>query len=743
MKFLNIKYFIKLILVFICSGNLYAQVYSFGEIKENFFGERPRNGNIQIRENSFGSIDDLIFGVYPPLNPGTKKFYSEMLRKALLEIESEKVESGVTVWQIYNMGFIVKSSSFTIGFDLFDYFDIPEFLNLADILDISFISHSHNDHYSEKLTNVMKALGKPVVGPSEIPFVNVKLQPGESTEISGITIIAHNGLHSVPLRQFEIITPEGIKILHTGDNQTSTTVPVIPNLDILLLNSWVNESGTTTWIEGSRLAIAKAKPKVTLPGHILELGHLGSPYPPVPYRDVIEVDNGNLDSEYYVMAWGERYHYPDASDDTVPPENVYNLNAVVYRDSILVSWETSTAPDGDTANFYRIILDDSVENFTLKNEVVYPIDSLRTYNFKVYSYDDCGNQSESYTELTFTPPSDINYPPRITGFYPENNDTVSTFAGVRKKFTISAMDFNHDELTYIWRLNEEEIYRAKENTLSFNISSLNSGIYNLACVVTDGQDSARSSWIINHITDFAIVDNDDSLMYSDYGTWLENTVQKAYGRSCRYSLIENIGDWALFKYFPVQAGEYDVFEIILQTNYAADNVLYNLTVNNHQIDSVYINQNIGSGAWVKIGRYYFPSQSEVNLKIINNGTSNNGTAIVTDAVKFVLVNPVIGINGETKSVINNFNLLQNHPNPFNSYTTISYVIPRINRIASPYVTLSIYDVLGNKITVLVNGKQQPGKYTLTFDASELNSGIYFYRLQVGNYAETKKMVLMK
>jgi hypothetical protein len=83
-------------------------------------------------------------------------------------------------------------------------------------------------------------------------------------------------------------------------------------------------------------------------------------------------------------------------------------------------------------------------------------------------------------------------------------------------------------------------------------------------------------------------------------------------------------------------------------------------------------------------------------------------------------------------------LIQNYPNPFNPSTTISYQIPKIN-----FVTLKVYDVLGNEITILVNNKKPAGSYEIEWNASDLPSGIYFYQLHAGSYIETKKMILLK
>jgi len=85
-----------------------------------------------------------------------------------------------------------------------------------------------------------------------------------------------------------------------------------------------------------------------------------------------------------------------------------------------------------------------------------------------------------------------------------------------------------------------------------------------------------------------------------------------------------------------------------------------------------------------------------------------------------------------------FALSQNYPNPFNPSTVISYQIP-----VSGMVNLKVYDILGNEIALLVNEEKSPGYHKVTFDASKNASGIYYYKLQTGDYISVKKMVLLK
>jgi GH18 family chitinase len=92
-------------------------------------------------------------------------------------------------------------------------------------------------------------------------------------------------------------------------------------------------------------------------------------------------------------------------------------------------------------------------------------------------------------------------------------------------------------------------------------------------------------------------------------------------------------------------------------------------------------------------------------------------------------------------------LHQNYPNPFNSATTIKYQIPQSSFSEKGerggFVSLKVYDLLGREMATLVNEQKPAGIYTLQWNASNLPSGVYFYQLKAGSYAETKKLVLLK
>ncbi|MCH8034270.1 MAG: T9SS type A sorting domain-containing protein [Bacteroidetes bacterium] len=99
-----------------------------------------------------------------------------------------------------------------------------------------------------------------------------------------------------------------------------------------------------------------------------------------------------------------------------------------------------------------------------------------------------------------------------------------------------------------------------------------------------------------------------------------------------------------------------------------------------------------------------------------------------------------------------FSLEQNYPNPFNPSTKIKFTIPTSPLNPSPYqgegqrerfITLIVYDVLGNEVATLVNEEKPAGSYEVNFDATGLTSGIYFYQLKAGSFIQTKKMILLR
>jgi len=105
---------------------------------------------------------------------------------------------------------------------------------------------------------------------------------------------------------------------------------------------------------------------------------------------------------------------------------------------------------------------------------------------------------------------------------------------------------------------------------------------------------------------------------------------------------------------------------------------------------------------------------------------------------------LVGVDDDAYgSLPSRFQLLQNHPNPFNPITTIGYTLPRRST-----VKIDVYNLLGQRVKTLVDQEKPPGSYSVTWNGTDaageaVSTGVYFYLLRAGDYVETKKMVLLK
>lgn len=158
---------------------------------------------------------------------------------------------------------------------------------------------------------------------------------------------------------------------------------------------------------------------------------------------------------------------------------------------------------------------------------------------------------------------------------------------------------------------------------------------------------------------------------------------------------------------------------------------------------------------VVIESYSFSKiQVEFNPDSIKNYNANL-TVYSDGGIKNILLSGIgkdntVNVEDESYAAVA-FALEQNYPNPFNPSTKIRYSIPSPlssshlskGRNEVEFVTLKVYDILGNEVATLVNEEKSGGVYEINFNATQLSSGIYFYLLRAGNYVETKKMTLLK
>ncbi len=125
-----------------------------------------------------------------------------------------------------------------------------------------------------------------------------------------------------------------------------------------------------------------------------------------------------------------------------------------------------------------------------------------------------------------------------------------------------------------------------------------------------------------------------------------------------------------------------------------------------------------------------------NGNSVNFNGQNTGDQWNFAQNKSIQIGTVTGIKDEQDLIA--YKLEQNFPNPFNPSTKIRYSIPD-----NEYVSLKVFDLLGNEITTLANGEKAAGNYEVTFNGNNLSSGIYLYTLKTRNFSETKKFLLLK
>jgi hypothetical protein len=159
-----------------------------------------------------------------------------------------------------------------------------------------------------------------------------------------------------------------------------------------------------------------------------------------------------------------------------------------------------------------------------------------------------------------------------------------------------------------------------------------------------------------------------------------------------------------------------------------DNITYNkFNVQEYANPSYLIDCN-----GIEAGDYYLRLFSTVNDEVMYSISEIQRDNVSLEKQNFILRN----FKGEVSPI--DYTLEQNYPNPFNPSTTIRYQIPQ-----DGIVTLKIYDILGSEVATLANEEKVAGKYEVNFNASTLASGVYIYKIQVGSFVNSKKMIFLK
>jgi hypothetical protein len=331
------------------------------------------------------------------------------------------------------------------------------------------------------------------------------------------------------------------------------------------------------------------------------------------------------------------------------------------------------------------------------------------------------------------------------GLQPLKNDYLYRYDSLQQKLFIRmpgdtttrlAVDFNLPAGTiYTSYITGAEVQFSSEGTFSQVVLGDTHLVY-----------SMNHSAIPRHLYQFA---NDVGIIKYNYyyGTY-------GYASSHEQSTISAIIDSVMYNplilavdtLYPIQDRPVDTFPFLLTIVYSASY--------KELIDSFYISvEHIRADTLVQTKHYdvdWWNPHLTLSLAGLLAGDKVKLQAIITDTSIFlnnahypntgwVVINvlpPILNVENTNQPL--EFGLAQNYPNPFNPTTTIRYQIPE-----PTFVIIKIYDILGNEIETLVKEEKIAGSYEIEFDGSALTSGIYYCRITAGNFAQTKKMILLK
>jgi hypothetical protein len=160
------------------------------------------------------------------------------------------------------------------------------------------------------------------------------------------------------------------------------------------------------------------------------------------------------------------------------------------------------------------------------------------------------------------------------------------------------------------------------------------------------------------------------------------------------------------------------------------------------------------GSWVELGRFKNTQGSWANrifmapapgsharfairYCVVDGGPSGNNSNYL--GVDYIQVNgTIVGVGNEPEITVDQYSLSQNYPNPFNPVTKINFSIPQ-----SGFVSMKVYDAMGREVATLVSENKTQGTYTVEFNGADFSSGVYFVRMQAGDFSQVRKMMLLK
>ena len=329
------------------------------EVEQTLRGVPPQLPEPRERRLALRLLDAVLHEPFAPNRPPVQQFYHQQIAGAVDSMESTVVSEGAVIWKLYNHGFVVRTASVTLAFDInpgppaFAVYeggakvrvaspDLPIAAALLERLvgqcDALFVSHRHGDHAVEPVARLFLDQKKPVVAPPDVfegldfhGAITHLARDGSITqtlEIPGkslaLEVVVYPGQqyqgNGIPNNVVLVTSPEGISVMHNGDQindpypeyqedfRWSDAIHEQHKVDILMTNCWMND--LFRFVKG-------VNPRLVVPGHENELGHVL--WDRVPYwgdAAFLKLNYPELlasDYRVLVMTWGESYHYRPAA----------------------------------------------------------------------------------------------------------------------------------------------------------------------------------------------------------------------------------------------------------------------------------------------------------------------------------------------------------------------------------------------------------------------------------------------
>jgi L-ascorbate metabolism protein UlaG (beta-lactamase superfamily) len=281
-----------------------------------------------VRRAALIRLDDILHIEPAPSKPLVQKFYRARIERAVAEIERTRVTSGMRIWKLYNHGWLVRTPSVSIAFDIvpgagngFDV-DTPVLVRLAREADVLFLSHAHGDHVNETVASMFLLRNKPVFAPeglwkdrpiaAQLRYLERNAGKVHKVELCcnrALEVVAYPGHQGADVvnNVHLVKTPEGFTIVQTGDQSGDegpgsdfdwmAHIGARHKVDVLLPNCWTNSIGRV---------VRGIDPRLVLTGHENEMGHT------VDHREDYTQTYNHLFGVNYpfvVMGWGESFLY--------------------------------------------------------------------------------------------------------------------------------------------------------------------------------------------------------------------------------------------------------------------------------------------------------------------------------------------------------------------------------------------------------------------------------------------------